>query len=55
MQPFPTTIDITGLAKSLALNQLQQHREIDDNDELTNAMLDELINEILSTLTPIEE
>ena len=55
MQPFPTTIDVTGLAKSLALNQLQIQREMHDNDELTNAMLDELINEILSTLTPIED
>ena len=55
MQPFPTTIDIAGLVKSLALSQLQLQREMDDNDELTNAMLDELIDEVISTLTPIEE
>ena len=55
MQPLPTTIDAVTLARSFALNHLLNERDKEDNDELVNAMLEELINEILSTITPIED
>tara|TARA_Y100000034_G_scaffold14127_1_gene14800 strand:- start:570 stop:737 length:168 start_codon:yes stop_codon:yes gene_type:complete len=55
MLDFPTTINIPELVKSFALDALLEQRDNTDNDELVKAMLDGLIDEVISTLTPIEE
>jgi len=55
MEPLPTTLDAINLARSFALATLLKQREDENNDELVNAMLEELINEIISSITPLEE
>ena len=55
MLEFPTTIDTVTLARSFALATLLKQREDENNDELINTMLDELINEIIASITPLEE
>lgn len=59
MQPLETTINAVELAKSFALHQLitqvETARQIKDYSPLEISLLEELINEILSTITPLEE
>lgn len=55
MLEFPTTVDSVTLARSFALATLLKQREDENNDELINTMLDELINEIIASITPLEE
>jgi hypothetical protein len=59
MEPLPTTIDAVNLARSFALHTLMKQRDdlssVDGHSELEIALLEELINEILSSITPIEE
>jgi len=55
MLEFPTSVNSVTLARSFALATLLKQREDEDNDELINVMLDELINEIIDSITPIEE
>ena len=62
MQPFPTTINAVNLARSFALHtlikQLDQVNDIHEvygQSELEISLLEELINEIISSITPLEE
>jgi hypothetical protein len=59
MEPLPTTLDAINLARSFALHTLIKQRDelesVDDHSELAVALLEELINEIISSITPLEE
>ena len=59
MEPLPTTLDAINLARSFALHtlikQLDELESVDDHSELAVALLEELINEIISSITPLEE
>ena len=59
MQTLPTTIDSINLARSFALHniikQLDEMNSIDGYSELEIALLEQLFNEIIDSITPIEE
>ena len=59
MQTLPTTIDSINLARSFALHniikQLDEMNSIDGYSELEIALLEQLFNEIIYSITPIEE
>ena len=59
MEPLPTTLDAINLARSFALHtlikQLDQANSIDDYSPLEISLLEEMINEIISSITPLEE
>jgi len=59
MEPLPTTIDAINLARSFALHtlmkQLDEMNSIEDYSPLEISLLEEMINEIISSITPLEE
>lgn len=59
MLELPTTIDAVELAKSFYLHDLltnlESAKEIENFSPLEISFLEELINEIVSSITPLEE
>jgi len=59
METLPTTIDAINLARSFALHnlikQLDEMNSIDGYSPLEISLLEELFNEIIDSITPIEE
>ena len=59
METLPTTIDTINLARSFALHniikQLDEMNSIDGYSQLEIALLEQLFNEIIDSITPIEE
>ena len=59
METLPTTIDSINLARSFALHniikQLEEMNSIDGYSPLEISLLEELLNEIIDSITPLEE
>ena len=59
METLPTTIDSINLARSFALHniikQLDEMKSIDGYSPLEISLLEELLNEIIDSITPLEE
>jgi hypothetical protein len=59
MLELPTTIDAVELAKSFYLHDLltnlEKMKQIEDYSPLEISLLEEIIEEILSSTTPLEE
>ena len=59
METLPTTIDSISLARSFALHniikQLDEMKSIDGYSPLEISLLEELLNEIIDSIAPLEE
>tara|TARA_Y100001937_G_scaffold128254_1_gene203585 strand:+ start:6938 stop:7168 length:231 start_codon:yes stop_codon:yes gene_type:complete len=59
METLPTTIDSINLARSFTLHniikQLDEMKSIDGYSPLEISLLEELLNEIIDSITPLEE
>ena len=59
MLEFPTTINLEQLAQSLIIQQLLEsielQNEIENFSEFENALTEELLWQIINSLTPLEE
>ena len=59
MEALPTTNDSINLARSFALHniikQLDEMNSIDGYSQLEIALLEQLFNEIIDSITPLEE
>jgi len=59
MLEFPTTINLEQLAQSLIIQQLLEsielQNEIENFSEFEKALTEELLWEIINSLTPLEE